>query len=100
MRRLPTFIFGMVVGGLLIYGALNYHVINAPSGLHLVPKVESTLAATYVDIRGFGLSDWAQHQEVAAALLSANRQDLMQSAAEDSLRTGLDRLLPPATDRR
>lgn len=100
MRRLPTFIFGMVVGGLLIYGGLNYHIINTPSGLHLVPKVNSTLAETYVDIRGWGVAEWMQHKDVAAALLAADRQDLMQSAAEDSLRTGLDRILPQGNDRR
>lgn len=100
MRRLPTFIFGVVIGGLLIYGGLHYHVVNATSGLHLVPKVNSTLAETYVDIRGWGLAEWRQHQDVAAALLSANRQDLMQSAAEDSIRTGLDRILPQGNDRR
>jgi hypothetical protein len=90
----------MIVGGLLIYGGLHYHVVSTTSGLHLVPKVNSTLAETYVDIRGWGLAEWAQHKDVAAALLSANRQDLMQSAAEDSLRTGLDQLLPPGNDRR
>ena len=60
MRRLPTFIFGVVVGGLLIYCGLHYHVINTPSGLHLVPKVNSTLAETYVDVRGWGLAEWTQ----------------------------------------
>lgn len=100
MRRLPTFIFGVIVGGLLIYGGLHYHLINSTSGLHLVPKVNSTLSSTYVDVRGWGLDEWTQHQDVAAALLSANRQDLMQSAAEDSIRTGLDRILPQGNDRR
>lgn len=100
MRRLPTFLFGIVVGGLLIYGCLHYHLINAPTGLHLVPKLNSTLAATYVDIRGFGLSDWTNHQEIAGALLAANRQDLLASSASDSLRTGLDQLLPSGDNRR
>lgn len=100
MRRLPTFMFGMIVGGLLIYGSLNYHVINASSGLHLVPKVDSTLAETYVDVRGWGMADWMQHKDVAAALLAANRQDLMQSAAEDSIRAGIDRVFPPEDNRR
>ena len=100
MRRLPTFIFGMIAGGLLIYGSLNYHVINASSGLHLVPKVDSTLAETYVDVRGWGMADWMQHKNVAAALLAANRQDLMQSAAEDSIRAGIDRVFPPEDNRR
>jgi len=90
----------MVVGGLLIYGGLNYHIINTPSGLHLVPKVNSTLAETYVDVRGWGVAEWMQHKDVAAALLAADRQDLMQSAAEDSIRTGLDRILPQGNDRR
>lgn len=100
MRRLPTFIFGMIVGGLLIYGGLHYHVINTASGLHLVPKVTSTLAETYVDVRGWGVAEWMQHKDIAAALLAADRQDLMQSAAEDSIRTGLDRILPAGNDRR
>ena len=100
MRRLPTFIFGMIAGGLLIYAGLHYHVINTPSGLHLVPKVNSTLAETYVDVRGWGMAEWMQHKDVAAALLAADRQDLMQSAAEDSIRTGLDRILPAGNDRR
>jgi hypothetical protein len=100
MRRLPTFMFGVIVGGLLIYGSLNYHVINASSGLHVVPKVDSTLAETYVDVRGWGMADWMQHKDVAAALLAANRQDLMQSAAEDSIRAGIDRVFPPEDNRR
>ena len=100
MRRLPTFLFGMIVGGILIYGSLHYHLINAPSGLHLVPKLNSTLAATYVDIRGFGLADWTNHQDVAGALLAANRQDLLASSASDTLRNGLDQLLPPVDNRR
>ena len=100
MRRFSTFVFGMIVGGLLIYASLHYHVIHASSGLHLVPKLNSTLSATYVDIRGFGLADWARHQDVAAALLSSNRQDLMQSAAEESIRMGLEQVLPAGNDRR
>lgn len=100
MRRLPTFLFGMFVGGLLIYGSLHYHLINAPSGLHLIPKLNSTLAETYVDIRGFGLADWTNHQDLAGALLAANRQDLLASSSSDSLRTGLEQLLPPGNDRR
>lgn len=100
MRRLPTFIFGMIVGGLLIYGGLHYHVINTPSGLHLVPKVNSTLAETYVDVRGWGVAEWMQHKDVAAALLAADRQDLMQSAAEDSVRTSIDRIFPQEDNRR
>lgn len=95
MRRLSTFIFGMATGGLLIYVALNYHLIHAQGGLHLVPKVESKLAATYIDVRSFTPSDWARHADVAMALLRAQRGDLMQSAAADSIWNAADQLLPP-----
>jgi hypothetical protein len=94
-RRVSTFIFGMVAGALLLYLALNYHLINARDGLHLVPKVDSTLAGTYADIRNFGPRDWAEHADIAAALLKAERTDLLESAARDSAKVGLDRLLGP-----
>lgn len=94
MRRLSTFIFGMAAGGLLIYAALNYHLIHASTGLHLVPKARATLAETYVDVRGFTPADWARHADVAVALFQADRTDLMQSAANESLWNGIDRILP------
>jgi hypothetical protein len=96
MRRLSTFIFGMVAGGILIYMALNFHLIRANDGMHLVPKVESKLAATYVDVRSFAAADWLAHKDVAMALVRAERGDLLESMAADSLANDIDRLLPPS----
>ena len=93
MKRLSSFIIGMAVGAGLLFGALHYHVVRAKDGMHLVPKVDAKIAATYVDIRGFGVSDWAERPDLAAALIEANRRDLMEEAAADALRTGLDRFL-------
>jgi len=93
MRRLMTFILGMVVGGLLLYGAQKNHLIRAEDGFHLVAKVKPKLAATYVDIRNFTVSDWARHADVAMALVAANQGQLMENSAADAVRTGLDRLL-------
>lgn len=100
MRRLPTFICGMVVGGLLLYGALNYYLVNARDGLHLIPKLSATLAGTYVDTRQFGVAEWADHADLAMALEKAGRRDLLNAAAGDALETGLDRLLDRAPNRR
>jgi hypothetical protein len=99
MRRLSTFIFGMVVGGLLIYVVLNYHVVRATDGFYMVPKVNAELAAAYVDIRQFGPRDWAQHPDLAMAIFRADREELLESAAGGSLQIGLDRLLGPAAPR-
>lgn len=93
MRHLMTFLMGMVAGALLLYAALQYHVVRSDSGYHLIAKVESELAATYVDIRGFTISDWAQYPSLVAAMMNADRRDLMETAAGDALRTGLDNVL-------
>lgn len=93
MRRLTTFVMGMITGGLLLYGAMHFHVIRAHDGFHFVSKMSPTIAATYVDIRGFSVSDWAQHSDIAAALLNANQGELMKNAASGALHDGLDRLL-------
>ena len=99
MRRLSTFIFGMVVGGLLIYTALNYHLIHTQSGVHLVPKIESKLAATYVDVRNYGPVDWLEHEEIAMAIVRAERPDLLKSAGSNTLLNGIDDLMPEPNSR-
>ena len=60
MRRLSTFFFGMVAGGLLIYAALNYHLIQAKDGLHLIPKVDATLAwyDRFAGLAGVRVDEW------------------------------------------
>ena len=93
MKRLSTFIAGMVAGALLLMGLLNYHLLRADDGFHLIPKVESRLADGYIDVREFRVADWAQHPQLALALQQAGRQDLLHAAAGDALQNGLDRFL-------
>ena len=100
MRRWSTFVLGALVGAGLLYALLNYHIIHARDGLHVVPKVDAQLANTYVDIREFAPRDWADHPEIFAALSAAHRDDLIRDAAADAARNGLDRLLGPAPSER
>ena len=92
MRRLMTFILGMVAGGTLLYSAERYHLIHAEDGLHLIPKLESQLAATYVDIREFSPADWAQHTNVAMAITNAEKGELLKNSATQSLQGTMDGL--------
>ena len=96
MRRLTTFISGMIVGGILLYVALNYHLIRAQDGLHFVTKTDPSLAATYVDIRNFTVADWTQHANLAAAIMQADKTELMRGSAIDSLENSVDRFLDRA----
>ena len=94
MPRLFSFVFGMMVGALLCYGATNFHLIRAEDGFHLVHKVRAHLSEAYVDIRTFGVSDWTAHSELAAALAHDNKEYLMQGAAAQTLKDGIDQLAP------
>ncbi len=100
MRRWSTFAFGVLVGGILIYCVLNYHVIHARDGMHLVPKVDAQLAGTYVDIREFTARDWIDHPQVFAALQQAKRDDLLQMALGDAANHTLDRVFGPRPEKR
>ena len=91
MKRLMTFLCGMIAGAVLLFGALKYHVIRANDGLHLVPKLDAKLEATYVDIRSFTVADWAQHPDLAVALINDDQRALVEDATSDALRNGLDR---------
>lgn len=74
---------------------MNFHVIRAQDGFHLIPKVNARLSNTYADIRGYQVADWAAHGELAAALVKANRGDLLEGALNDTISKGIDRLMNP-----
>jgi hypothetical protein len=93
MRRFWTFVSGIVVGGVVVFAAMNYHIIRTKDGLHVVPKIDAQLALTYADIRNFTVADWAKNSELAAALMSAQRRDLVDSAIENSLDNSVDKWL-------
>lgn len=99
MRRLGTFICGLIVGAVLLYAALHYHLIHAADGLHLIPKSDATISQTYVDIREFRARDWLERPELAAAIVEADQEELLRSATDQTLKNSLDRLLGPADDR-
>ena len=93
MRRVFTFFTGVLTGGALIYFTMNYHLIRSEEGLHLIPKASAQFSSTYADIRDYKVADWAQHADIAAALVNANRRDLLDNAINDTLNNGIDRLL-------
>ena len=94
MSRLPTFLAGMVVGAALLYVAMNYHVMRASDGLHLIAKPTARLSETFVDVRAYSMADWAGHPQLAAALVQADKQYLLGDSAAASIPDNLQQLLP------
>jgi hypothetical protein len=85
----------MATGTMLLYGAMHYHLVRARNGLHLVGKTPPSLSEAFVDVRQFGVADWSKHPQLAAALVRANKQSLMQDSAVASLQDGVNQALPP-----
>ncbi len=93
MKRIKYLLLGMILGGAAVFAALKYHVLRTASGFEVVPKVEASLSDTYVDVREFGAGDWTEHEQLVAAILRADREDILQNAAVDQLRQTVDGLL-------
>lgn len=100
MKRLGTFLLGMIAGAAAFYVALNYHLVRTSDGLHLVAKTSATLRDTYVDVRAFGPLDWAQHVPLGMALNESGQTALKDAAVGDAVETGLGRLLDRRETRR
>ena len=92
MPRLLSFLLGVAAGAMLCYGATNYHLVRAQDGFHLVHKSRARLAEAYIDVREFGVGDWANHAELASALVAENKQYVMDGAAGNSLQSGMNQL--------
>lgn len=94
-------IFGMLLGGALVYGGMHYHVVRGQQGVFIVRKLESDLSALYTDIRDFTLQDWKSHPQLAAAIIQSNRSQLLPDAAEgqlsETVHTVVDRLFERLT---
>ena len=97
MSRFSSFILGLAVGASVLFAAMNYHVVRARDGFHVVNKQPPRMGETYVDIRDFGMSDWAGRPQLTTALVGANEQRLLGESATGAIQDGInqvDQLLP------
>jgi hypothetical protein len=94
MSRLPAFLVGMATGAMLLYAAMNFHLLRARDGLHLVAKDPPRLSEVYVDVRQFGVSEWSQHPQLAAALVRADKRNLIEDTTLGSLQESAKEALP------
>lgn len=91
MSRIGWFVSGTIAGAGLMFGSLTYHFLYTKDGLKAVPKLSATLSETFLDVREFTASDWAEHKTVMAAVIQADESELLETAAIDSIREGVGR---------
>ena len=89
MSRVSSFLLGAVIGGALVFGSVKFHLVRADEGFFLVPRIDPALGDAYVDIRDFSLTDWSNHRALAAAIIRAKKEYLLQDSAATSFRDGL-----------
>lgn len=85
MSRLKYLVLGAILGGTAVFVGLKYHVVRSNDGFHLVPKLESSFAQAYVDIRGFGINEWNENRMLAAAIVKAKQDNLLRESAADHI---------------
>jgi hypothetical protein len=81
---LKSLVGGALLGGGALYFAQQYHVVQHADGLELIARTQApSLASSYLDVRGWGPSEWAEYPDVTAALVQAERVDLIYGGAVD-----------------
>ncbi len=93
MGRLLTLLVGVVIGGALVYGSMEYHLVRTQDGFISVAKINPAWNDTYVDVRNFGFDDWGRHKDLVAALLAAKKEQVLGDAAEGAMRDHFGQLL-------
>ena len=86
MKRIFTFLFGLVVGASGMYGGFSYHIVRATDGLHLIKKATATLAGSYADIRDYNLDDWKANPQLAVSISAAGKTHLLKENAMENIR--------------
>lgn len=92
MRRLGGMILGLAIGAGLMFGAMKYHVLRTNSGFEFVPKRSTSLADAYVDVRGWGFTDWSKHPDLVWSLTKNGKTNVMgeSGAFETTLKDALN----------
>ncbi|MEO1614216.1 MAG: hypothetical protein AAFV88_00110 [Planctomycetota bacterium] len=81
---MSRFFAGMIVGALLLFVVMHYHVVRGENGVVLVPKISNNLSGVYTDIRSFDLQDWQENRALAAAIMKSRQSHLLEDSAYKS----------------
>ncbi len=77
MRRLIAIMTGMLLGGVLVYVAFEYHVVRTDKTVYLIPKRSAGLTDAYVDIRDWTASQWKDHPVLVENMIADGHGELV-----------------------
>ena len=89
MKKFKPFLLGSLAGAGLMFGSLNYHVVQSHDGLQIVPRTpQPSLGLAYADIRQWDAQQWSDRSNLARALVAHGASDLIsQSVVENVTRS-------------
>lgn len=90
MRKLKPLLFGTILGGGIVFVALQYHLVRSDEGFRLVPRShQPSIGLAYVDVIGWSAEDWADRPEVATAVIQDGSTDLIATSVQSGLTDAL-----------
>lgn len=98
MRKIISLIVVLGIGALLMFVAMNYHIVRANDGHHMIRKSTANLSSSYVDIREFTVSDWKQQSELAKNIANSDDETLLQEALQSGFSNTAENILRGALE--
>ena len=89
MRRLTAAFLGIILGGGLVYGLFQFHLVRADEGWLIVPKPQASMNEPFADVRQWDAAEWADHPQLIEALIAHGRGDLVKRSVSNGLIRGL-----------
>lgn len=83
MRRLIAMVFGVAIGGAVVFASFYYHLVRSEKSWLIVRKQHADWHDAYVDIRGWTSREWSNHRELSQNLVAMGRGDLVQRSITD-----------------
>ncbi len=85
MWKAAGFLFCILLGGGLVSGTYELHVVRSDSGFIFVPKQQDGLKDVYADIRNWDTTEWRKHPKLAKTLIDNGHEKLIKSSIYNDL---------------
>lgn len=77
MSRIKYMFLGLIIGAGLSYGAATNYLIRTTHGFEVVPKSSLSFGDSFVDTRGFGITDWTAHPQLVKDITVSGKHHIL-----------------------
>jgi len=89
MRRLIALLVGVAIGGGVVFGSFQYHLVRTEKNFIFVRRQRADWHDAYVDIRKWSHHEWGAHRDLSNDLIAAGRGDLITRSLTEQFFRGL-----------